>query len=153
MWHTWPWFSLRVSTQHWHIAKSIVISLGGGLGHLGHFGHFDCLPHFNFFDCSGGVGGLGDSSSDGGLNPKFDDNSCEWHGSEGGVINHGLTPEPPISSSNSMSDWQHFGAMTGLGTKKKKSQKNKGQVNSEHMWIDSANPDVLERLWKKRRKL
>ena len=30
--------------QHWHMAKSIIISLGGGLGHLGHFGCFDCLP-------------------------------------------------------------------------------------------------------------
>ena len=47
------------------MAESIIISLGGRLRHLGHFGHFNYLPHFNFFDHSGGVGGLGDSSSDG----------------------------------------------------------------------------------------
>ena len=117
--HTWPWFSLRVSMQHWHMTKSIIISLGRGLRHLGHFGHFDCLPRFNFFDHSGGVGGLGDGSSNGGPNPKSDENGCEWCGSKGGVINHGLTPELPISSSNSMSDWWCFGAMMGLGTKKK----------------------------------
>ena len=101
------------------MAESIIISLGGGLGHLGHFSHFDCLPHFNFFNCSGGVGGLGDGSSDGDLNLKFDDNGCKWCGSEGGVINHGLTPEPLSLSSNSTSNWWCFGAMMGLGTKKK----------------------------------
>ena len=95
------------------MAESIVISLGGGLGCLGHFGHFDCLPRFNFFDHSGGVGGLGDSSSDGGSNGKSDDNGCKWCGSEGGVIDHGLTPEPSILSSNSTSDWWCFGAMMG----------------------------------------
>ena len=105
--------------QHWHMAESIVISLGGGLRHLGHFGHFDCLPHFNFFNCSGGVGGLGDSSSDGGLNPQFNNDGCEWCRSKEGVMDHGLTPEPSISSSNSTSNWQCFGAMMGLGTKKK----------------------------------
>ena len=104
--------------QHWHMAKSIVISLGGGLGHFGHFGHFNCLPHFNFFNCSGGVGGLGDSSSDGSPNPKFDDNGCKQCRSEGGVIDCGLTPEPPILSFNSTSNWWHFRAMMGLGTKK-----------------------------------
>ena len=108
------------------MAESIVISLGWGLGGLGHFSHFDCLPRFDFFDCSGGVGGLGDSSSDGGPNPKSDNNSCEWCGSEGGVIDCGLTPEPSISSSNSMSDQRCFGAMMGLGTKKK-SRKNKSR--------------------------
>ena len=106
-------------TQHWHMAKSIIISLGGGLRHLGHFGHFNYLPHFNFFNHSGGVGSLGDSSSDGDPNPKFNDNSCKWCGFEGGVINCSLTPESPILSSNSMSDQQCFGAMMGLGTKKK----------------------------------
>ena len=138
--------------QHWHMAKSIIISLGGGLGHLGHFGHFDHLPRFNFFNCSGGVGGLGDGSSDGSPNPKSNDNSCEWCGSEGGVIDCGLTLEPSILSSNSTSDWWHFGAMMGLGTKKKKLKK-QGQVNSRCVQIDSADPDVLKRLWKKRRKL
>ena len=102
--------------QHWHMAESIVISLGGGLRHLGHFGHFDCLPRFNFFNCSGGVGGLGDGSSDGDPNPKSDDNSCKWCESEGGVIDHGLTPEPSILSSDSTSDQWCFGAMIGLGT-------------------------------------
>ena len=105
--------------QCWHMAKSIVISLCGELRHLGHFSHFDCLPHFNFFDHSRGVSGLGDGSSNGGPNPKFDDNSCEQCRSEGGVINHGLTPEPSILSSNSTSNQQHFGAMMGLGMKKK----------------------------------
>ena len=119
MQHTWLWFSSRVFTQHWHMAKSIIISLGGGLGHLGHFGHFNCLPHFNFFNHSGGVGGLGDSSSNRGPNPEFNDNGCKQCRSKGGVINHGLTPKPPISSSNSTSDRWHFGAMTGLGTEKK----------------------------------
>ena len=119
MWHTWLWFFLRVSTQHWHMAESIVISLGGGLRHLGHFGHFDCLPHFNFFNCSGGVGGLGDGSSDGGPNPKSDDNGCKQCGSKGGIINCGLTPEPSILSSNSTSDQWCFGAMMGFGMKKK----------------------------------
>ena len=134
------------------MAKSIVISLGGGLRRLGHFGHFDCLPRFNFFNRSGGVGGLGDGSSNGSLDPKSDDNGCEWCGSEGGVIDCNLTPEPSISSSNSTSDQRYFRAMMGLGTKKKKLKK-QGQVNSRHVRIDSANPDVLERLWKKRRKL
>ena len=134
------------------MAKSIIISLGGGLGHLGHFGHFNCLPHFDFFNCSGGVGGLGDGSSNGSPNPKSDDSGCERCGSEGGVINHSLTSEPPILSSNSTSDQQCFGAMIGLETKKK-AKKNKGQANSRCMWIDSTNPNVLERLWKKRRKL
>ena len=119
MQHMWPWFSPKVSTQHWHMAKSIVISSGGGLRHLGHFGHFDCLPRFNFFNRSGGVGGLGDSSSDGNPDPKSDDNSCEWCGSEGGVINRSLTPELSILSSNSMSDQWCFGAMMGSGMKKK----------------------------------
>ena len=105
--------------QHWHMAESIVISLGGRLRCLGHFSHFDCLPRFNFFNCSGGVGGLGHGSSNGDLNLKFDDNGCERCGSKGGVINCGLTPEPSILSSNSTSDWQCFGAMMGLGTKKK----------------------------------
>ena len=134
------------------MAKSIIISLGGGLRHLGHFGHFNCLPRFNFFNRSGGVGGLGDGSSDGGPNPKSNDNGCKRCGSEGGVIDCGLTPEPSISSSNSMSNRWHFGAMMGLGTKKKKLKK-QGQANSGHVWIDSTNPNVLERLWKKRRKL
>ena len=134
------------------MAESIVISLGGGLGRLGHFGHFDCLPRFNFFDCSGGVGSLGDSSSNGGPNPESNDNGCEWCGSEGGVIDRGLTPEPSISSSDSTSDQWCFGAMTGLGTKKKKLKK-QGQANSGRVRIDSADPDVLKRLWKKRRKL
>ena len=101
------------------MAESIIISLGGGLRHLGHFSHFDCLPHFNFFDCSGGVGGLGDDSTNGGPDPKSNDNSCKWFRSEGGVIDHSLTPEPSISSSDSTSDWWCFGAMMGLGTKKK----------------------------------
>ena len=35
----------------------------------------------------------------------------------------------------------------------KEKLKKQGQVNSRHVQIDSANPDVLERLWKKRRKL
>ena len=134
------------------MAKSIVISLGGGLGCLGHFGCFDCLPRFNFFDCSGGVSGLGDGSSNGGPDPKSDDNSCKQHRSEGGVIDRGLTPEPSISSSNSMSDQRCFGAMMGPGTKKKKLKK-QGQANSRCVQIDGTNPDVLERLWKKRRKL
>ena len=101
------------------MAKSIIISLGGGLGHFGHFGHFDCSPHFDFFDRSGGVSGLGDSSSNGGPNPNFDDNSCKWCGSEGGVIDCGLTPEPSILSSNSTSNQWCFGAMMGCGMKKK----------------------------------
>ena len=101
------------------MAESIVINLGWGLRRLGHFGHFDCLPRFNFFDRSGGVGGLGDGSSDGGPNPKSDDDGCKWCGSEGGVIDHGLTPKPSILSFNSTSDRWHFGAMMGLGTKKK----------------------------------
>ena len=105
--------------QCWHMAESIVISLGGRLRHLGHFGHFDCLPHFNFFDCSEGVGGLGDGSSDGSPNGKSNDNGCEWCGSKEGVINHNLIPEPSILSSNSTSDQWCFGAMMGLGTKKK----------------------------------
>ena len=105
--------------QCWHMAKSIVISLGGGLGHLGHFGHFICLPRFNFFDCSGGVGSLGDGSSNGSSDGKSDDNSCKRCGSEGGVIDCGLTPEPSISSSNSTSNRRRFAAMMGLGTKKK----------------------------------
>ena len=134
------------------MAESIVISLGGGLGRLGHFGHFDCLPRFNFFDCSRGVGGLGDGSSDGGPDPKSDNNGCEWRRSEGGVIDCGLTPEPSIPSSNSTSDRWRFRAMMGLGTKKKKPKK-QGQANSRHVRIDGTNPDVLERLWKKRRKL
>ena len=144
--HTWPWFSLRVSTQHWHIAKSIVISLGGGLGRLGHFGHFNCLPRFDFFNRSRGVSGLGDGSSDGGSNPKSNDNGCEQCRSEGGVIDYGLTPEPSILSSNSTSDQWCFGAMTGLGTKKKSRKKKQGQVNSGHTWINSTNPNVLKRL-------
>ena len=111
------------------MAKSIIISLGGELRHLDHFSHFNCLPHFNFFDCFGGVGGLGDSSSNGSPDGKSDDNSCEWCRSEGGVIDHGLTPEPSILSSNSTSDQQCFRAMTGLGMKKK-SQKKQEQVNS-----------------------
>ena len=134
------------------MAKSIVISSGGGLGRLGHFGHFDCLPRFDFFDHSGGVSSLGDGSSDGGSNPKSDDNSCKQCGSEGGVINCGLTSEPSISSSNSTSNWWCFGAMMGLGTKKKKLKK-QGQANSRCVQINSADPNVLERLWKKRRKL
>ena len=101
------------------MAKSIIISLGGGLEHLGHFGHFNCLPCFNFFNCSGGVGGLGDDSSNGGPNPKSDDNGCKWCRSKEGVINCDLTPEPSILSSNSMSDWWCFGTMMGLGMKKK----------------------------------
>ena len=109
------------------MAKSIIISLGGELRHLGHFGHFDCLPHFNFFNHSGGVGGLGDGSSNGSPNPKFNDNGCKWCGSKGEVINCGLTPEPPILSSNSTSDQQHFGAMMGLGTKKEKLKKTRGR--------------------------
>ena len=134
------------------MAKSIVISLGGGLGHLGHFGHFDCLPRFNFFDRSGGVSGLGDGSSDGGPNPKSDDNGCKRRGSEWGVIDCGLTPEPSILSSNSTSDRWCFGAMMGPGTKKKKLKKQE-QANSRRMRIDGTDPDVLKRLWKKRRKL
>ena len=134
------------------MAESIIISLGGGLGRLGHFGHFDCLPRFDFFDCSGGVGSLGDGSSNGSPNPKSDDDGCEWCRSEGGVINCGLTPEPSISSSNSTSDQWCFGAMMGLEMKKKKLKK-QGQVNSRCMQIDSTDPNVLERLWKKRRKL
>ena len=105
--------------QHWHMAKSIIISLGGGLGHLSHFGHFDCLPRFSFFNHSGGVSGLGDGSSNGSPDPKSNNNGCKWCRSEGGVIDCGLTPEPSILSSNSMSDQQCFGAMIGLGTKKK----------------------------------
>ena len=105
--------------QCWHMAKSIIISLGGGLRHLGHFSHFNYLPCFNFFNCSGGVGGLGDSFSNGGPDPKSNDNSCEWCGSEGGVINCGLTPEPSILSSNSTSNQWCFGTMMGLGMKKK----------------------------------
>ena len=105
--------------QCWHMAKSIVISLGGGLRHLGHFGHFNCLPCFNFFNCSGGVGGLGDSFSDGSSDNESNDNGCKWCGSEGEVINCGLTPKPSILSSNSTSDWWCFGAMTELGMKKK----------------------------------
>ena len=69
-----------------------------------------------------------------------------------GVINRGLTPEPSISSSNSTSNQWHFGAMMGSGMKKKKLKK-QGQANSRCVGIDSANPNVLERLWKKRRKL
>ena len=34
-----------------------------------------------------------------------------------------------------------------------KKPKKQGQVNSRCVWIDSTDPDVLERLWKKRRKL
>ena len=140
--------------QHWHMTKSIIISLGVELRHLSHFGHFNCLLCFNFFNRSGGVGSLGDSSSNRGPNPKSNDNGCERCRSEGGVIDHSLTPEPPISSSNSTSNRWCFGAIMGLGTKKKKkSQKNKGQVNSGHVQIEGADPDVLERLWKKRRKL
>ena len=105
--------------QCWHMAKSIIISLGWGLERLGHFSHFNCLPRFNFFNRSGGVGGLEDGSSNGSPNPKFNDDSCEWCGSEEGVINRGLTPEPSILSSNSTSDWWCFGAMMGLGMKKK----------------------------------
>ena len=101
------------------MAESIIISSGWGLGRLGHFGHFDCLPRFDFFDRSRGVGGLGDGSSDGGLNPESNDNGCEWCGSEGGVIDRGLTPEPSILSSNSTSNQWRFGAMMGLGMKKK----------------------------------
>ena len=101
------------------MAKSIIISLGWGLRHLGPFSHFDCLPHFNFFNRSGGVGSLGDGSSDGSPNPKSDDDGCKWCRSEGGVINHGLTPEPSILSSNSTSDQWCFGAMMGFGMKKK----------------------------------
>ena len=101
------------------MAESIVISLGWGLGHLGHFGRFDYLPRFNFFDHSGGVAGLGDGSSDGGPNPKSNDNGCERCRSKGGVIDCGLTPEPSILSSNSTSDQWCFGAMMGFGTKKK----------------------------------
>ena len=91
--------------QCWHMAESIIISLGGGLGCLGHFSHFVCLPCFNFFDHSRGVGGLGDGSSNGSLDGKSDNNGCEQCGSKGGVINCGLTPKPSILSSNSMSDW------------------------------------------------
>ena len=138
--------------QHWHMAESIVISLGEGLRRLGHFGHFDCLPRFNFFNRSGGVGGLGDSSSNGGPNPKSDDNGCKRCRSEEGVIDCGLTPEPSILSSDSTSDWWCFEAMMRLGMKKKKLKK-QGQVNSRCVWIDGADPNVLERLWKKRRKL
>ena len=134
------------------MAKSIIISSGGGLGHLSHFGHFDCLPCFNFFNRSGGVSGLGDGSSNGGPNPKSNDNGCERCGSKEGVIDRGLTPEPSILSSNSTSDWRCFGAMMGPGTKKKKLKK-QGQVNSRRVRIDGTNPNVLERLWKKRRKL
>ena len=101
------------------MAESIVISLGGGLRYLGQFGHFNCLPHFNFFDHPGGVGGLGDGSSDGGPNGESNDNGCKWCRSEGGVIDHSLTPEPSILSSNSTSDQQCFWAMTRLGMKKK----------------------------------
>ena len=101
------------------MAKSIIISLGGELRCLGHFGHFDCLPHFNFFNYSGGVGGLGDGFSDGSLDGKSDDNGCKQCRSEGGFIDCGLTPEPSILSSNSTNDWWYFGAMIGLGTKKK----------------------------------
>ena len=127
------------------MAESIIISLGGGLGRLGHFGHFDCLPRFNFFDRSGGVSGLGDGSSDGSPNPKSNDDGCERCGSEGGVIDRGLTPEPSILSSNSTSNRWRFGAMMGPGTKKKKLKK-QGQVNSRRVQIDSADPDVLKRL-------
>ena len=134
------------------MAKSIVISSGEGLAHLGHFGHFDCLPHFDFFNHSRGVGGLGDGSSNESPDGKSDDNGCKWCGSEEGVIDCGLTPEPSILSSNSTSDQWCFGAMTGLGMKKK-SQKKQGQVNSRCVQINSTNPNVLERLWKKRRKL
>ena len=102
--------------QHWHMAKSIIISLGGGLRHLGHFSHFDCLPHFNFFNCSGSVGGLRDSSPNG----KFNDDSCEQHGSEGGAIDCTLTPEPSILSSNSTINWWCFEVMKGFGMKKKR---------------------------------
>ena len=102
------------------MAKSIIISLGGGLEHLGHFGHFNCLFHFNFFNCSGGVGGLGDGSSNGSPDGESNDNGCKWCRSEGRVINHGLTPEPSILSSNSMSDWWCFETMIGFGTKKKR---------------------------------
>ena len=109
------------------MAESIIIGLGGGLGRLGHLGRFDCLPRFDFFNCSGGVGGLGDDSSDGGPNPKSNDNGCKWCGSEGGVIDCGLTPEPPILSSNSTSNQQHFEAMTRLGTKKEKPKKTRGR--------------------------
>ena len=158
--------------QYWHMAKSIIISLGGGLEHLGHFGHFDCLPCFNFFDHSEGVSGLGDSSSNGSPDSKSNDNSCEWYGSEGRVIKCSLIPEPSISSSNSMINWWCFEAMTELEIKKKrcksagermvKSQQKQdggqkankqGQANSRHVWINGANPDILEELWKKRRKL
>ena len=101
------------------MAESIIISLGGGLRHLGHFGHFNCLLRFNFFDHSKGVGGLGDSSSNGNPNPKSNDNGCKWCRSEGGVIDHSLTPKPPILSSNSTSNRWCFEAMMGLETKKK----------------------------------
>ena len=109
------------------MAESIVISLGWGLRHLGHLGRFDCLPHFDFFDHSRGVGGLGDDSSNGSPNPKFDDNGCERCGSEGGVIDCGLTPEPSILSSDSTSNQQRFGAMMGLGTKKKSCKNKAGE--------------------------
>ena len=91
--------------QHWYIAESIVISLGGGIRHLGHFGHFDHLPYFNFFNCSGGVGGLGDGSSNGSSSSESDDNGCEWCRSEGKTINYSLTSDPSILSSNSIINW------------------------------------------------
>ena len=120
MWHMWPWFSPRVSMQCWHMAESIVISLGGGFRHLGHFSHFDCLSHYNFFNLARGVGGLGDGSSDGSPNGKSDENGCEWCRSEGEVINHSLIPKSSISSSNSRINQLCFGAMTELGMKKKR---------------------------------
>ena len=101
------------------MAKSIVISLGGGLRHLGHFGHFDFLPHFDFFDCSGGVGDQGDSSTNGGPNGESNNNGCKQCRSEGGVIDCGLTPQPSILSSNSMNDQWCFGAMMGFEMQKK----------------------------------
>ena len=91
---------------------------------------------------------------------------------KGRVINHGLIPEPSISSSNSTIDQWCFVAMKRLGIKKKrykvqvrrwwkankdktvaKKLKKQEQMNSRHVQIDGADLDVLERLWKKRRKL
>ena len=87
------------------MAKSIVISLGWGLRHLGHFGYFDCLLHFNFFNHSGGVSGLRDGFSDGSSNNKSDDNGCKQCGSEGEIIDCGLTSKPSILIFNSTSNW------------------------------------------------
>ena len=114
------------------MAESIIISLGGGLGHFGHFSHFNHLHCFNFFNHSGGVGSLGDNSSNGNFGGKSDDSGCKQCRSEGKVNDHSLTPNPSILSSNSMIDWWCFGVMMEFGTKKKRC-KNAGErmVNSQ----------------------